>query len=936
MHKHPCALVRWWAYLLFSKSKANILNETFKLILENRMRPFLPKHQKLILQCYPPGRVTEKKPNPSELSYFLYYASTRRIKLDKVGAFLERKGLHDINRGKAGNVGVTLDIFDALMVKCKENLNVFAHNVVNVLKAVTNSKDLSLCEHGVKVFGTLCLELDSGLFSGDRDFVTSFNELGNDYINLATNPTGANAAQWTIIGLIAARHISVSTQISSTVAKELVPKIIKLVLSNLPNKSGEKLLNLVSRIKLQPENRQSLDVPSSLHATRTISNMEEITDDNDTPSIQQQLEVEAMQSLNKIFTTNNTTQIIQSTEVVKWYILKFSKSETWSQILIETITKWVPVQLRFAIVTSLVSSSNDETIFENQLRIVKLTTALLSSSVNMIGLSVIDILRQLLNRQKTILNTPIENEDLKNELLLELSNCISSLAIHIYYFDQISDMVSDILLRCYTNEVDLPKTNADDTTKNVINDEVNDRLLDQYIMDVELILRVCSQQKADVQRAKVPLERWDISFPLFNHKSSSIRSSYFSLFLFFLSHEVKKSETELNYSKYVGIKFQSMKKNSLSSLFHQIYLLSLSPTSSNDEFNIVDKLIENLILHYGSNAIVCGIPYFDKLQKVAEEHKAASIGSTKTLALPTTKIVYNEKQIIDMFSISTLFFFRSAVFLNLPNFMMIILDQIEYQKIWGPGIPLPTKNGTVRTNPNKTLKLENLSKIHPFKSDLIKEELGISSIPKELLANCFGDPDDQTNINNNNELSSAKSFNLLIDTQRRQTVTTGAPGVVDASFYGISYSPSLDTFSTGKSVKQRPSSPKVMDLKHVISSTQSTSSMRSSGMTSPIQPQTQYRFPSRQVSSPKGTNGFGKDLLSPKDAAGNDGDSQYSDPLRALQDIGDMPRPPSFGSFGSLGSIGPVSFRSGMDMDVSSLLSSIKLEEGENRWKLVV
>lgn len=63
-----------------------------------------PKHQVLVLKCYPQYQKTvqEVKPNSSELSYLLYYASTRRSKLQKVGAFLEKKCAHDVWRGRLG------------------------------------------------------------------------------------------------------------------------------------------------------------------------------------------------------------------------------------------------------------------------------------------------------------------------------------------------------------------------------------------------------------------------------------------------------------------------------------------------------------------------------------------------------------------------------------------------------------------------------------------------------------------------------------------------------------------------------------------------------------------------------------------------------------------------------------------------------------------
>ena len=65
-----------------------------------------PKHQVLILKCYPKFQknVVDVKPNSSELSYLLYYASTRRSKVQKVGAFLEKRTAHDVWRSKIGYV----------------------------------------------------------------------------------------------------------------------------------------------------------------------------------------------------------------------------------------------------------------------------------------------------------------------------------------------------------------------------------------------------------------------------------------------------------------------------------------------------------------------------------------------------------------------------------------------------------------------------------------------------------------------------------------------------------------------------------------------------------------------------------------------------------------------------------------------------------------
>ena len=65
---------------------------------------FRPKHQVLVLKCYPKFQkgVADVKANSSELSYLLYYASTRRSKVQKVGEFLEKKARTDVSHARIG------------------------------------------------------------------------------------------------------------------------------------------------------------------------------------------------------------------------------------------------------------------------------------------------------------------------------------------------------------------------------------------------------------------------------------------------------------------------------------------------------------------------------------------------------------------------------------------------------------------------------------------------------------------------------------------------------------------------------------------------------------------------------------------------------------------------------------------------------------------
>ena len=57
-----------------------------------------------MLKCYPRAAkgATDVKPNSSELSYLLFYATSRKSKIQKIGAFLEKKTASDVWRMRIG------------------------------------------------------------------------------------------------------------------------------------------------------------------------------------------------------------------------------------------------------------------------------------------------------------------------------------------------------------------------------------------------------------------------------------------------------------------------------------------------------------------------------------------------------------------------------------------------------------------------------------------------------------------------------------------------------------------------------------------------------------------------------------------------------------------------------------------------------------------
>lgn len=500
------------------------------------------KHQKLILQCYPSGRDIDKKPNSSELSYLLYYASTRRVKLEKVGNFIEKKTISDLHHfSRYGNVQVSLLIIKNLIEKCSDNLNVFANNIVIIFRSILLTNDLILAQLALKVFKVFCNHLDNNLFIGDREFVNNFTESCELFLDLGNknykkgNPDTTNN-QWQILSIKAAKYLSsivgfnisknnpISKAASQSTTLEgdyLVNRSFDLILSILNQNFSiddlaEKLINLDQRthkriatntnIKANESNlglqsvksnttlRRSVSISRSLAGGNTATSTDNNTEDNiklDTEWTNLDCAEDALNSLKAYFSTTVSYELNSSLKSINAFIYTHAGEglNQWSNLLIQIIVNWVPVQLRFLVLTFLINrllkasdletvsstgnkigggvtnansftpmqmSNNSQNslpnvrILDYQIALTYIISGLLNSKVNMIGLSVLDILKNLVNLQSNLIKWKA-NDPARGDVYDLLSNnyisCISSLTKHIYYHDQISDIIEELLIR---------------------------------------------------------------------------------------------------------------------------------------------------------------------------------------------------------------------------------------------------------------------------------------------------------------------------------------------------------------------------------------------------------------------------------------------------------------------------------------------------------
>ncbi|ODV77448.1 protein EFR3 [Suhomyces tanzawaensis NRRL Y-17324] len=528
------------------------------------------KHQKLILQCYPPGKGVDKKPNPSELSYLLYYASTRRVKLEKVANFLEKRNQSDVSRNRAGNLQVTLAILAALIDKCSDDLNVFASHVCTILHRIAHIEDLALAKSVLSTYGVFCHNLNNALFPGDGVFMDLFSKLSESLVAIGMANSKAQTPhqlEWKMTALMASRHLANCIGHDAAYAKRFIglsiPVYIQTIHSACSQRSLENRLNASVNVETGGERL------SKVALTRQNQEIYKHIDedfDNDALTADDITE-EAFRGIKAFFNTSATTQIAEVTQAVINYCHESVVEQSWGTTFLEMCTTWVPVQLRFVTLRTLLSrlstiahsATQKLPKYDTQSQYANYVLGLVSSDVNMIGLSISDLIQQILSLQSGLIihqSKFLKVEDV-DRLSMVYSNCICNLSTHIYYFDQVPDSIQEILIKIdsvlefsFSTEVGEAKISGDKIHKLVIT----------LLENISIMFNLLQKNTSTISRNHVNLEHWDISLAILaidsefsNQKSHSsltisqkneIQRKYLKVFRNFLNNElVKESDS---------------------------------------------------------------------------------------------------------------------------------------------------------------------------------------------------------------------------------------------------------------------------------------------------------------------------------------------------------------------------------------------------------
>lgn len=392
---------------------------------------------------------------------------------------------------------MALHILAALIEKVPRDLPIYARSAMTVIDTVLRSNDITLVEESIVPFEIFCQHQDTGAIAADHGLAQQYREVVRTYASFADPQFVSNtntkfspqvAIRWRNAGLRAIKGVVSSESLAADGGTSL-KLCLPVILENLYSGDEELLTTLKAKLH-EPD---SSDAPkprrmsvNTLHTVDTAEGDPELAarsaDDADRKA-ELDARLMALRCLEQIIVSgSNRGQIrIAATVILRFISNKGSlpnekhgqiiegKSGSWATSLIELIVKWCPVQVRFIILITAMEILHDtnpkEDALEASFTILSVVDWLLKSSVNMIGLSVMDILFGLMHYASDILSPPdrtgsgeskkkINGQDDVNQisprrqdLLTLLEQCIGDLATHIYYGDQVTDMMRAILKR---------------------------------------------------------------------------------------------------------------------------------------------------------------------------------------------------------------------------------------------------------------------------------------------------------------------------------------------------------------------------------------------------------------------------------------------------------------------------------------------------------
>ena len=630
-----------------------------------------------------------------------------------------------------------------MIEKTPRDLSLYSPSVLTILTTVLRSNDINMAEESLPTFEAYCKHVDPAALTADQSRSQQYMAICEIYASFAKKDQKAQtrtgesvpmSIRWRTAGLRGIRAAVSSDAVVAESAKQL-DLVIPTILDNMSLQNAPVPALLQARVKTSEKQdvemaRRRRMSNATVSTVDTIDNHQlkstQTTADAD-KAAEEEVRILAFRCLKQIFSAGIDTNRGQ-TRLATALVLKFiatkdpprtslhgAQQGSWATTLFETIARWTPVQDRFIIVITameaLIRSPIIESALQKQLVVATMVDWLLSSDINLIGLSVMDVLLglvhhtllllQLGGRDSNITSQPQQPDTLglfreakeafdpstvvvqpekraslntaektaspiRQELLVRLQNCIASLSNHIYYTDQISDMMSAILSRLkpsLSSDVSAMAQAINDpieTTKaiaesaNLQEDPNTDSFFSFATARVaalnsvkDILIRANNRRTASGStieaRARVGIQVWDGTQWLLKDEDPEVRMAYVEALLTWLRLETNRSDMLL--PRVGPRKTKSEKKNKIANgdsglakravsnaskrelkpsrstflqLLHlAIYDSILDRATSEPDILLLYLLLTKLVERLGVNSLRTGLAMILKLQESA-------------------------------------------------------------------------------------------------------------------------------------------------------------------------------------------------------------------------------------------------------------------------------------------------------------------------------
>jgi hypothetical protein len=496
---------------------------------------------------------------------------------------------------------ISLAILRALMTECKRDLGLFArsalrctHVALNVRVYQKGDLDLEVVGRAASCFTAFATFTDGGAIGVDDGLTSEYLAILQKFSTMAISggpgekPDMEEQNRTRLIALAALHAASGSDSLFTSNAEfpKQIKAIIPALLENIFEGGMDQLKLETAKIEIDASPSPFF---SEFSARRPIN-------DRRAPSLHAHIPGEkgpamsdvlsaAMRSLDGLVgqcKVNQVSAVLDAT-------VAFLDKTGWTDVerscwLAERLTAFTSLQYRFVVPTRFVEllvDMTDPVVTPKHSTVLAMITTILNSHVSLVGLGVTDLLNSLV----TLIIRRI-HFDTRDALLQALVQCVSSLGTHIYYADQINDIVEEIALRmaelptgdasrpeilrvlihCITgvmstahiaDEADVRAT----TPMSLSNDKGKGPQLDTPLE--------YQQRRQTGRRNPIVPQVWQETLPLLCESKYAVRAAYARALLIYLRKEMPREQPPLRPGDLTGFRFSN-------ALHAAIYTLAMS------------------------------------------------------------------------------------------------------------------------------------------------------------------------------------------------------------------------------------------------------------------------------------------------------------------------------------------------------------------------